>query len=345
MITSAERLEGMSLENGWRVLERVPRSPDATGSKFSVGYIVESATGRLAFLKALDFSRAFAAPDPSRMIQSLTEAFNFERDVLKKCRGLDRVVTAIDDGLVRIEGALDGGVVHYLIFELAQGDVRSQAVVSQRFDIAWSLRCLHHVATGLKQLHSRSIAHQDLKPSNVLVYSRHDSRLADLGRAAYQGHSPPHEDLDVAGDPAYAPPELLYHSVVPGWHPRRCGCDIYLLGSMVMFFFTGMGTTAHLAKELDPAHSWNNWQGTYSEVLPFLHAAFGRILVDFKGQVDPTVRDDMTGIVKDLCEPDPALRGHPRNRNHIATQYSLERYVSRFDLLARRAEAGLRSKN
>ena len=41
-------------------------------------------------------------------------------------------------------------------------------------------------------------------------------------------------------------------------------------------------------------------------------------------------------IVEELCEPDPRLRGHPLNRFGKGNQYSLERYIAKFDLLARR---------
>ena len=59
-------------------------------------------------------------------------------------------------------------------------------------------------------MHINDMANQDLKPSNVLVFRQNSSKLGDVGRAAYRGHSPPHETFACAGDPAYAPPEALY---------------------------------------------------------------------------------------------------------------------------------------
>src|SRR6266851_917241 len=52
----------------------------------------------------------------------------------------------------------------------ADGDVRKHLSPTQSLDIVWILRCLHHIATGLHQLHSAKVAHQDLKPSNVLAF-------------------------------------------------------------------------------------------------------------------------------------------------------------------------------
>ena len=53
--------------------------------------------------------------------------------------------------------------------------------------------------------------------------------------------------------------------------------------------------------------------------------------------------DDVTSLVRQLCDPDPRERGHPKNKI-ASTKYSLERYVSTFDLLAKRAEWATRSK-
>ncbi len=348
MASAASQLLGMTLDGGWKVISPSTSLKHGTGGNFSVGYIVQNEDGREAFLKALDYSSALRAPDPARALEALTKAFNFERDVLSKCRGLDRVVTALADGSVHVSGAAEG-VVQYLIFELAAGDVRAKATISKSFDLAWALRSTHHVATGIRQLHSREIAHQDLKPSNVLVFPDNVSKVSDLGRAAYKGHIPPHDVFTYAGDPTYAPPELRYGYTDPDWNKRRLGCDAYLLGSMVVFFFTGVGMTSLIEAELQPGHSWRVWGGTYQEVLPYVRTAFTNVVIKFENEIisqydNSVLRDDLSEVVKQLCEPDPNLRGDPKNILIQANQFSLERYLSKFDYLARRAEMGLFKK-
>jgi hypothetical protein len=60
-------------------------------------------------------------------------------------------------------------------------------------------------------------------------------------------------------------------------------------------------------------------------------------------QIDEMVREDVILVIKELCAPDFRLRGHRRGigRND---QYSLQRYVSQFNLLRTKTEIGLRLK-
>lgn len=338
----AEYLLGLTLEDGWRVVERVAKPPGKSGGNFSIGYVVERDRGERAFLKALDLRPALRSPDPARALQGLTTAFNFERDMLERCRSsnLKRVVRAVGQGNVVVFPEDPFGGAQYLIFELAKGDVRDELDAQASFDLAWNLRALHHISAGLDQLHRIGIAHQDVKPSNCLVFDDGESKVSDLGRAVIRGQESPHERFNIAGDPEYAPPELLYGHVEPDWSRRRLSCDLYLLGSMVVFFFSRTHMTALLAARLDRAHSWHTWNDSYVEVLPYLRDAFGQAVGDLAEDVPIDVRPEVVGCVRELCEPDLTLRGHPRNRIGLANPYSLERYVARFDLLARQAEVG-----
>lgn len=339
----AQQLLNFSLPGGWKVMSRVPRTAGMTGGTFSEGYLVENVDGRSGFLKALDFSGAMGAADPSMELEALTAAFNFERNLLAKCREcrMTRVVLAVDDGTVVVDPNSQVGRVQYLILERADGDVRSYIQTSDSFDLAWRLRSLHHVATGLAQLHQQTIAHQDLKPSNVMVFHGSESKIGDLGRASLKGLLPPHEGYEIAGDPSYAPPELLYGHIPPDWNERRLGCDAYLLGSMVVFLFTGVSMNAALAAQLHPAQFPANWAGSFEEVMPFLRDAFSRALEVIKESMPPSVRTELLGVVRQLCEPDPSRRGHPKDLGRSTGRYSLVRFVSVLNLLASKAELGL----
>ncbi|MGI8655578.1 MAG: protein kinase domain-containing protein [Pyrinomonadaceae bacterium] len=341
MVTPAQLLAGKTLDGGWVVGNMIIRPPDATGGHFSCSYNVQSKDGMPAFLKAMDYSAALNSPDPATELQAMTKAYNFERDIVMKCRNrhLDRVVRAITSGKFHISESGVNGPVEYLIFEQADKDIRGQLDMLQSFNLAWVLRSLHQMATGLKQLHGEGIAHQDLKPSNVLVFDSKVSKLADLGCASDKAADSPRDILNVPGDYGYAPPELLYKYRATDWHERRVAPDLYHLGSMVVFMFTTSSMTGLLLSEMSPAHHWKVWTGTFADVAPYIREAFGRALEKIENDLPshPDLRKELMLIISRLCDPDPQYRGHPKNG---AKSYSLERYVNWFNLLAYRAGIG-----
>ncbi|OWJ56176.1 protein kinase domain-containing protein [Inquilinus limosus] len=356
-VPAAYRLLGVTIPDNWVVREPLgwridtqsglPLRADiyGTGGNFSVGYIVEK-EGRRAFLKALNLASAMHSADVLGALKSMTEAAIFEASIHAVCsqHKMDRVVLAVASGQIKIGVNLQD-TVPYLILELADGDVRRRLrIVDNSFRLAWGLRALHHAATGLAQIHKRGIAHQDLKPSNLLNFGDQKAfKIGDFGRAVRQGAQPPHEDFLVAGDPTYAPPELLYGQVDPDWNSRRMGCDIYLLGSMLCFFVLGEGTTPLLMGRLAPAHRpqiWNGrWIGSYSDVLPNIRNAFTNVIDDFSSEVEERLKGELTSVLIQLCEPDPLFRGHPLARAQaFANRHDLSRFISIFDRLARKSE-------
>jgi serine/threonine protein kinase len=342
-MSAAERLQGLALQKGWQVTRHLTRNPNGTGGTFSQSYEVRK-DGKVGFLKAFDFARAFEADDPATALQVLTAAYNHERDVLKHCgdRRLSKVVLAIEHGHVQVPGMGPmEGRVFYLIFEMAEGDVRGQMDTETSCDALWCMRALRDVSLGLWQVHREMIAHQDTKPSNFLSYRGEGFRIADFGRASLRGHPAQHDDFAIAGDRNYAPPELLYGFTHADFVPRRMGCDLYMLGNLAAFLFSGVNITALLLSRLDEQHHPSLWTGTYNEVLPYLQNAFTRVLESLEPLVDERVRSDVLALIGELCNPDLRRRGHPRGIGRH-DQYSLERYVSRLDLVAKFLEIRLR---
>jgi serine/threonine protein kinase len=345
--SAAACLQGLTLSNGWKVKGHVRRSTHATGGTFSHSYVVEK-EGHRGFLKAFDFSCAFeTGADTIAILRDLTSAYEHERDVLQICkdRRLSQVVIAIEHGSVQVPSipGMDG-CVFYLIFEMADGDVRVQVDGTKRFDTLWSMRALKDVSLGLWQVHNQMIAHQDMKPSNVLVYQKEEAfRVADFGRSSRKGYSIWHDRVPFAGDMTYAPPELLYGFIHSEFANRRFGCDLYMLGNLAAFMFAGVNVTASLFARLDQQFHYDQWHGTYEQVIPYLADAFTLVLEDLGEQIDPAVRADVVSLVYQLSNPDLSRRGHPRGLGRV-NQYSLERYVSQLDLLCKKLQIRLRTE-
>jgi serine/threonine protein kinase len=342
-----ECLSGMDLPHNWHITSCIHRPPTSTGGHFSVGYEVINSEGKRGYLKALDFTAALSRPDIPRALQEMTTAYNFERDLLTRCskHKADRVVTAIDDGSVDVPGQIGQfNKVYYLIFEMADGDIRTHMSALSQIDIAWILRSLHQSAVGLSQLHGLGIAHQDIKPSNILVFPSEGSKLADLGRASIRGTSTANDGFPAPGDTGYAPPEQFYN-----WHHKsdfspRFVADLYLLGSLVFFFFQNCSATQAIIYMVTTQQARMFTRSDFLQDLPYFEQAFSDALESLRQvllRVCPTFTDELIAIAGQLCSPDPRRRGDPRVLASVRPQYDLQPYVSRFDRLAKKSESGI----
>nr|WP_293167280.1 protein kinase [Allomuricauda sp.] len=341
-----------------KVLRKVEPKPGATGGFFSVCYVV-SRENEQAFLKALNFHaffQLFNGKSIVEVIKEQTDAFKFERDLLLRCKEskLSKISMVIDEGEVVLDGFTIPNVP-YLIFELSDGDVRSHMNFSKDVEIVWKLNSLHNVAVGLKQLHGVEIAHQDLKPSNILMYEKGVvSKIGDLGRSLCSDIEAPHENGGAfPGDLNYAPPEFLYRFIDPDWNFRVRSTDMYLFGSLIVFYFSGTNMTALIGKNLDPKFKWTQWQGTFADVQDYLVDAFYKGVKEFKSYIsDNTLSNELSEIVSYCCFPIPHKRGHPKT-NTVASNikggtatnfnpFNFERIVSKFDLLYKRSKYNLK---
>jgi serine/threonine protein kinase len=327
------------LVDGWVVVERLPRLPGRSRSVFSEAYLAERPDGTQAFVKAFDYIDALDSDDPNRRLEELTRAYNFESEILDRCgaASLNRVVRSIGGGQIIVDGFGRLGRVSYLLFEYAEaGDLR-KVIDSGAADDVFSMRALHDTAAGLAQLHRLRIAHQDIKPANVLSYPG-QARISDLGSSCIADGVSPNDDYDICGDDQYAAPEHLYGHLSPDWATRRLACDLYHLGSLIAVLFAGIGTTPALAMEVPASHHWSTWNGPYEDALDIVRDAFDRVATTVTEQLPSRIRTELGSAYRHLCEPDPRRRGHPRNRIGASMPYDLGRYTTLFNLLKVRLE-------
>jgi eukaryotic-like serine/threonine-protein kinase len=330
----AERLTGMTLSGGWTVKGRLPNAGSSDRS-LSVSYEVER-DGQRGFLKATDYSRAHTSEDFTRAVEEIVTSYNFESDVVELCKGarLSRVVRGIDSGEVFIDGS--ELPVMYLIFELAEGDVRHHLQQVGADEQVWRLMVLHNAAVGLDQLHRRRVYHQNLKPSHLLTFGDHGAKVGGLSAAWNSGLTSPQCESGIPGDPEYAPVEALYGFELADPLAIRQARDMYLFGSLILFLYQHVTTTTALLHYLDRGRHPRITSESFEEVLPYLEEAFDDVVESLRGAAG--ISQELVECFQELCHPDPRRRGHPKSHQaKHGSPYSLERYISRLGMLLRRA--------
>jgi len=275
----------------------------------------------------------------TRVLKAMLQAFLLEKDLNEHCADarmsrVTRVLAA--EGIHTEESELP---VDYLIFELAEGDVRHRLGDFEENDLAWKLRTCHHIAVGVDQLHSAEVFHQDLKPSNILVFTD-GSKVGDLGSAWFRNQVSPLVDPSYSGDKDYAPPECQYHFEIPDVKARLRARDLYMFGGVVLFMFCQTDATAALQRKVPDKHDYESG-ASFEDALPHLIEATEQIAEDLEDTMgsDPKLRE-VADRYRELCHPDPRLRGHPTAKKRGGDRYALNRYISFFDHLARLAEGG-----
>lgn len=350
---------GSRAQRSWTATEKLQLLPNQSPGHFSVGYKVIDADGHRAFMKASDLSM-FNAPgrDALQSLLAAATAHDFERRVLERCRGnnMDRVVTAIDfgDGEFVHQGVRDR--IFFLIFELAQGDLRKHVERQDQFDLLWTVGAMSNFAVAVSQLHTGDIFHNDIKPANALLFEELQ-KIGDLGRATTPHIGVDHDNHLCAGDRRFAPPEQLYpagleHIRLDQFEKFKAG-DLYNLGSLGYYLITGRMMTPEIIVRLRPEHKprtvFGGWQDSYTIILPYWRSIFSELISEIMDSIPENYPDSLMPFLRQLiemivqlCEPDPLIRGYPRSIDAVSSQYSLQKYISSLDLLRQKVAIGVR---
>lgn len=344
-------VQGTKRKTPWNVLELLKRPIGGTGGTFSVGYLVEDNDGKKAFMKATDLGLLGVSKAKSKLDQ-ITDAMvqqQFERSMLEVCQGsgMDRIVHSFDYGEheVVVEGIKE--YVFFIIFEIAKGNIRQKAREFRSSGISWIPKAAHNLSVALSQLHKAKISHNDVKPSNFLVFDITLQKLSDLGRATSDGVAGPWDSLKAAGDRTYSPPEAWGYQFDPQrsgsryHHDYRANFDLYMLGSLIYFLLTEQSLNQTIMLYLRPEYLHVNWTGTFCDVLPYIRDAHGCALQHMKKEVIAIYGDDAThhleeifGMVRNLTEVDPEVRGDAQNSTRGLSRLDLQRVISRCNSLS-----------
>lgn len=343
----ASLLTGQTLPSGWTLVQQLAKSPGGSGSNFCVGYIAER-KGQKAFVKAIDFVDALKDPDPIAKLGKLTSLATFEREAMELCeaQNLSRLIRLISFEYVNLDPALNPmNQVYCLIMEIGAGDLRKQLSHVDVFSCSAVFAILSDVALGMSQLHRHGVAHQDVKPSNVISMTDmsvpKDSlfKVGDLGRVVRKDKMGPYDAYSWPGDGNYAPPERWYGLVPSQWTDARESSDAYMLGSLVFFLLTGTPLQPILTSRMPAMVSPGIWTGGYTEpLIQVIRSLQLNIVADtLVPKLPASLKDTVVATVKELIDPDPYKRGDRRARAQQGNPVGLERFVPRFRQLSNQA--------
>ncbi len=147
---------------------------------------------------------------------------------------------------------------------------------------------------------------------------------------------------EMPGDEGYAPPEQLY-----GWHDEkdfsfRYLADLFQLGSLLFFYFLSCSAAQMIQLKLSEKHEKKFSRTDFVHDLPYIQYAFGESITDLKSSVQQyanDLTDEIVTIARQLCEPDPRLRGDRKVlASSFVQQHDLQPYISRFDRLSKTVE-------
>jgi serine/threonine-protein kinase len=186
-------------------------------------------------------------------------------------------------------GTHDG--LHFVVMPLVGGGdlkERFSEFAVHRGDGPEALRCVasltRKVAGAVDFLHGRSILYRDLKPSNILLASAHESEplVCDFGLAGRLGEADP-EAVPVVGTPPYMAPEQMLGQ------PLTASADIWSLGAVLYELLTGRPPFVDATLRLDHDRKRMTEPTSPREINPAVDEALERICLGCLGR-DPRAR-------------------------------------------------------
>lgn len=344
VLSPKHSLLGLTLASGWSLDEMLLAAPGSTGGTFGVGYHASRGEEQ-AFVKAIDFWDALNAPDPFAELGKLTQMNLFERDVLSYCMShrMTKVLRYIGHEYLWVGDQTNPmNRVSCLILEAGTTDLRRLVTNNGLAGCTWNMQVLSDVTLAVAQLHRREIAHQDLKPSNVIAFggtspgSASQMKVGDVGRVVRKNAVGPYDSFDWPGDRRYSPPERWYGYIPPDWCDSREAADAYMLGSLSFYLFTGTPLQVAVINELPTPFRPGVWTGKFDQDLtPVLTAAHTTVLQrELQPLISPEVVDLVMGIIRSLTDPVPESRGDSRARRQLGRPVGIDRIQQRVAAVA-----------
>jgi serine/threonine protein kinase len=236
--------------------------------------------------------------------------------------------------------------IPFLVLEWMDQSVGDLLV--HRGDLPWSERLdlFRHISKGVHQMHLRAIFHRDLKCRNTLVRAERKIgyvvKVSDLGRSRRMTALPlgPAGSYEFGrGDMGHAPPECLFGLGSMNDHGMFMRADLYLLGSIFYELATASSiTSAALGDPRRLIHEAGlvpveDRPGAYLARANELRSQYNTVVTLFVDELPLGLRHEGGRLLRQLCDPLPALRDNIAQRAWKRSEPGLGWLLRRIDIL------------
>lgn len=238
-------------------LNRPRRSIVGTGTEHIGRYVLEQVLGRGGM------AVVYLAYDPTMQrriaVKILSPRFNTTPEFLSRFREEAALVAALEhECIVQVYDLGEHEGQPFIVMQYLPGGTLAQRLTAGAMSLPDTAPIIERVARGLEVAHQRGIAHQDIKPANILFDERSQAYLSDFGIAvASQAGTPLAPQRIIGGTPHYMSPEqarvLLDPDIPDAVATQRS--DIYALGVVLFQMLTGqLPYTGSTVTEIVQAH-------------------------------------------------------------------------------------------
>jgi len=127
------------------------------------------------------------------------------------------------------------------------------------------IRYFYSLASAVEYLHNKRITHRDIKPENVLIDSKGNLKLSDVGGAKFVGDEESLQIVsDVAGTTAYLAPELVDKQMLKKKSLHKT--DLWSLG-VVAAELCLLQRIPGTMREADIKRKLNGLKGRYNQII------------------------------------------------------------------------------
>jgi serine/threonine protein kinase len=161
------------------------------------------------------------------------------------------------DNIVRLHNFEETDSLRYLIMEYVDGPDLLHVLADrddERIPINEFLPLADAICAGVAYAHTKNIVHSDLKPSNIMLTTTGEVKVADFGIAQIVKETMTRvTNVETSGTLLYMAPELHEgHRARPPSDQYALGCTFYELLTGEPPFARGNVTFQHLSREPDP---------------------------------------------------------------------------------------------